>query len=768
MKRVTELLAENVVLVGLLCLVVGVPIIASPYTQTNVFLIKTVFFQSLVFGIFIFWLAGKFLKRESFGFVPLTAQWLSFLGVCLMTFAFSPYRYAAFEEFLRFLSFFLLYVLVVEEVRTERRKIVVVDVLTFVTLIACFYGILQGLGLHVFVWERADIGRIMSFFGNPNFFGTYLVAVIPVLLVLSMISGSRRRLLAVIALMSALVCLIFAGTRSAWVGFAVSLALFVLLARRTSPSPLRLRTRSPLLIILLVVLALVVLNQEAIVNRISELGDPQGSASFRVRIWEATLEMIEASPVLGSGLGTFQIVFPRFRYPGFAAEVPIGNLLHAHNEYLEIWAETGLLGLGTFLWLMVSFFGHVLKRLKTRKESGLVAAGLLCGVAGVLADSLFSASLRWTGPAFAFWLVVSLTVAAVRTGDTSPKEEHRKSRGKLAHIAVLSAGIIAAALIAGWHIQKYKANVHVGRAQALLDAGLPSKAAQELEKAQEKNPHCLPAIYLLGCLQINDGEFKAAKKSFERLDRLAPDYANGHEWKGYLYFRLEDLSRAEEEFRLCIRQKSSVFRHNMLGRIYSLQEKWDQALEQLEQSVRLGAGAGKSRVAQAAEFSPEEGMEPSAELTTDAGLRLSSAFEETELVNTHIMLARIYCQKREYGKSILQVERVAQASLNERQANAVAQICNEIAFSCAQRGVDLDRALALCEKALGLDSSNPERIHDTRAWVYFKKGQLKEARLEIQKALKIAPQDPVLRRHLDIIEQVLSGKLKDIDLEKIR
>jgi tetratricopeptide (TPR) repeat protein len=463
--------------------------------------------------------------------------------------------------------------------------------------------------------------------------------------------------------------------------------------------------------------------------------------------------MIKASPLFGSGLGTFQIVFPSFRYPGFAAEVPIGNLLHAHSEYLEIWAEMGLLGLGVFLWLMASFFGYVLKRLRPEREEGLLAVGLLCGVAGVLVDGLFSASMRWTGPAFAFWLTFSLAVAVSRPQEMATGTEREKDRGRLIQIVVICAGIITAALVARWHLQNYKANVHLGRTQALLDGGLPSQAFLELGKAQKLNPRCLPAIYLAGCLKIKEGDFQGARGWFEKLERLAPDYANSHEWKGYLHFRLGDLSSAEEEFKSCIRQKGSVFRHNMLGRIYSLQGKWDQALEQLGGSIQLGAAVSKSQPEGSAVFSLEQGIEQPIEVATDAETDPASDFEQAELVKAHMMLARIYFQKEEYEKSIEQVRSIDQQGLNGEQRRTIAGLLNNIAWNYAKTGENLDGALDLCEEALRLSHPHPELVHDTKAWVYLKKGYLKEARLEIERALETAPGDTLLRQHLELIKQ---------------
>ncbi|MGB2980282.1 MAG: O-antigen ligase family protein, partial [Candidatus Zixiibacteriota bacterium] len=677
------------------------------------------------------------------------------------------YRYAVFEEFLRFLSFFLLYVLIVEEIRGERRTTLMIDSVLLVTILTSLYGVLQRLGYPLLDWVPQHYTRVMSSYGNPNFFGTHLVAVIPLLLVLSMGSHGRRRLFSALALLLALACLLFSETRSAWIGFAFSLVFLTFLIRKTRTVRFRLKTMAPLFAVFLVIILLLFLSQGVIVERFSQLWDPQGSVFMRIHTWEAAFSMIKASPVFGSGLGTFQIVFPGFRYPGFELEVPYGNLLHAHNEYLEIWGEIGILGLALFLWLMIGFFRYAIKNLRGGRE-GLIALGLISGIAGVLVDSLFSSSMRWTGPAFTFWLLFGLAVATTGSEEASPKGRGRKPRGALAHVAVISVVLVCSALIARWHIEKYSANVHMGKGLAFLDGGLRAEAASEFRGALDDDPRCVVALYLLGCLNVEGRDFHAAKEWFQRVEKLAPDFANIHEWRGYLLFHLGDLAGAEREFKICTEAKSSVFLHNMLGRIYSVQEKWDLAARELEQSLHLAEGLRKSEVDTDANLAAGEKVERPIEAAAAAGAGVPRSFEEDEIANARIMLAKVYYEKKEHEKSIKQLERVEQDILTKKQAISVSQLCNNIAWHYAREAENLDRALELCDKALRLSPPHPELIHDTRAWVHYQKGNLQEAEAEMKRAARMAPENEVIKQHLLIIQRAIRGDSKEIDMQEIR
>ncbi|MFM7622740.1 MAG: tetratricopeptide repeat protein, partial [Alphaproteobacteria bacterium] len=73
-------------------------------------------------------------------------------------------------------------------------------------------------------------------------------------------------------------------------------------------------------------------------------------------------------------------------------------------------------------------------------------------------------------------------------------------------------------------------------------------------------------------------------------------------------------------------------------------------------------------------------------------------------------------------------------------------ILNYLAYSWIDRGVNLDRAVALLEKALSLAPNNPE-ILDSLAWGYHKKGNNDRALDGLQKAVALSPDEPVILSH---------------------
>jgi O-antigen ligase len=126
-----------------------------------------------------------------------------------------------------------------------------------------------------------------------------------------------------------------------------------------------------------------------------------------------SLRMWRDHPALGVGLGDFETAYPR--YQSFPSELWID---HAHNDYAEAVAETGLVGallmllaLGLFLRLAFRDWGHPL-----RSQASSVRLGAALGCCGLLVHSLVDFNLHI--PANAAWFAVCAALASASPSDT--------------------------------------------------------------------------------------------------------------------------------------------------------------------------------------------------------------------------------------------------------------------------------------------------------------------------------------------------------------
>ncbi len=116
-----------------------------------------------------------------------------------------------------------------------------------------------------------------------------------------------------------------------------------------------------------------------------QLTDENFAVVERLAHWEAALGMVRDHPLLGVGIGNYVPVYPAYAVPGWAD--PLG---HAHNYYLHIAAEAGLLGLAAYLVFGLAAFGHSWRSVGAL--SGIwqaVALGILGVLAAFAVHSLF-------------------------------------------------------------------------------------------------------------------------------------------------------------------------------------------------------------------------------------------------------------------------------------------------------------------------------------------------------------------------------------------
>jgi O-antigen ligase len=128
-------------------------------------------------------------------------------------------------------------------------------------------------------------------------------------------------------------------------------------------------------------------------------------SSNRIRIWQTSLLMIRASPWFGTGFGTFQTAYERWKTPGMSAEP------FAFNLWLNVAVETGLAGLACGFWVAL----RVIRIWSARSERTPIGSTLLrTAVPGLwialLVDELFDNTVFSISTSAALWLLIALTV----------------------------------------------------------------------------------------------------------------------------------------------------------------------------------------------------------------------------------------------------------------------------------------------------------------------------------------------------------------------
>lgn len=635
-------------------------------------------------------------------------------------------------------------------------------------------GLLQVLGISFTAWIPAFPSRITSTFGNPNFLGSFLAITLPLTAAFFLTSANRKKLVYLAIFLTGFVALLLTRSRGA---IAASILSFLLLFGIIVFGRSRefIEKRKPfavlglLVVVMLVVFILVDSGAEGITKRFSETSPGEGSMFYRLKIWESTLNLIRHNFIFGTGLGTFQIYFPQYTFPDFYKLVPIGNLLHAENEYLEVWSESGIVGLAFFLWIISGVFYLALKFIYSKAEikQRIIATGLLTGISAGLVQGLVCVSLRWTGPDFFFWLFISLLMALISYSEKSGRDESNSlSLKKLPDglKVILYALIMALIAIFGiWQIKGYSANIYLARAQADINIQSKVKAIPELEQAYTRNPYCLEAIFLLGCLNLELQRYSESKDWFAKLQSLAPDYGNVHEWKGLLFNVSEEFGLAEEEYKKAVRMNGSGMNHNFLGEAYASQGKFDLAEKEFERSIEIDSSYVTSRI-NLVQLDLLRGKYDRVLEKGEKVLKMSNIKKE-ERGSLELLLATACLRLNRPDEAMIKIDSIIAWRPDSTLKDKIADLLQRSAWEIVKKNQSLNRALVFCDKALSLKPTHPEIIYDTQGWVYFRKGEYSKAQAFIKKAVEKSPENEKFRRDLEIVSNVLKGIKQEIEIK---
>ena len=302
-------------------------------------------------------------------------------------------------------------VLVAVSAVNDRRQLRAMLVCAAVGLaVAALYGCYQGyIGVEV-VASQQDMtlnedmpGRVYAFFDNPNNFAEVLVMLMPLTGALTLnAKGWRGRVLGVCALAASLAALGLTYSRSSWLGLVLAVAIFLILMDwRFLPA------------MVVVGLCAIPLLPTSILNRILTIGNMEDtSAKYRVAIWEDTGRLLKDYGLTGTGLGNDVMGKVFHQYPTlYDGNYPI----HTHNNYLQMWGETGFFGLLAFLGLLLGQFKEGLQAFRRAdKELRRILAAALGSFVGILAVSLVEYTWFYPRNMFLFWFLTGTIAATIK------------------------------------------------------------------------------------------------------------------------------------------------------------------------------------------------------------------------------------------------------------------------------------------------------------------------------------------------------------------
>lgn len=214
---------------------------------------------------------------------------------------------------------------------------------------------------------------------HPNIAGYLFAMTLPLCLAIAVGERGRMRVLSLLSGGGQLLALILTYSRGSWLGWGASIFSFGVMLKRW-------REIWVILTLVGILLSLATPLQERLFSLVSPQTD--FSINERMQAMEDGLKLGLEHPVLGVGYGRGQLR-AGLREQHENAQTEYTHIAHTHNMYVELFAQTGLLGLGAFLWLLCHTLSKALGAAGHLDDAsrvfhlGIVAAWIAFAVTGL-------------------------------------------------------------------------------------------------------------------------------------------------------------------------------------------------------------------------------------------------------------------------------------------------------------------------------------------------------------------------------------------------
>lgn len=421
----------------LLALLVITPL---PYGTVEVW--STALWELLILVLALLWgIQAVTTKRLAIGLNPLVWPMLALLGLAFVQIlpiasnargTITYDSFATLDAAVKLFVCILFFLLFTTFVNTPERRKQTTMVIVLLSVVIALIGIGQTYGK--VIWPRGAFGPFI----NRNHFAGFLEMAAG-LVGARIVSQTLKRerlvlyLCYLIVICSGLVLSASRGGYLSLVAVVLFLGVMTLASRRDagaakSGRATQLRLAATLILLLAMSAgAMLLTSSDELFQRFgqakagidtSDLPDERFS---RTDLWQATSKMIKDHPIFGVGFGAFQYAFPRYDQSSGLLRVE-----QAHNDYLQLIAETGVVGAVLMLVFVVLLFGRGMAALQTRDlVQRAISLGALAGCFGIAVHSFVEFNLQVTTNAQLF-----LALAALATTKATVEEAKQPTESK--------------------------------------------------------------------------------------------------------------------------------------------------------------------------------------------------------------------------------------------------------------------------------------------------------------------------------------------------
>ena len=359
-------------------------IFLRPFISSLAFFWSNLLFSVITLGFLSFW----FLQRKpSFKLIePVSFPLGLFTFTILISIIFSLNFFRSLSQAYNYLIYILIFLSVITLPRKEKSSIInaiifagcIISLLAIYQYLFGFERLLRYMAkyniAYSFGTEYIARKRVFFPFVTPNALAGFLILMVPLILVKKIFYP---------LLIPIGIALLLTKSIGAIISLFFALVAYLFIIRK-----MNLKKFSYLASLFLIILLIIVLRTHGP----HEYLKPYFSLTRRFAYWLATLNIIKAHPLIGVGLGNFNLTITRY----------------AHNLPLQIWAEIGMAGIIAFSWLVATHIKLTFQNIKDYPDRNEIA-GLLSANIAFLFHNLIDFTFFLPEVCFIWWVLLGLS-----------------------------------------------------------------------------------------------------------------------------------------------------------------------------------------------------------------------------------------------------------------------------------------------------------------------------------------------------------------------
>ena len=504
----------------------------------------------------------------------------------------------SFGDYIIFISYIILYFTIINVINQKKEFNSFIKIFSITSFLVSIYALIHYYGLDPYF---SEINQITSTIGQKNWISNYLAIIFPIIFSYYLLEKIRKNKVIYYLLLSILYAtLMICQSRGIWISISLTLIFAIYIIIKFKFYEIFKTNKKWLVLILVTFLVITIiystdnfLNKSAITvtERAVSIFDIQGSSlNARLLMWRTTFEMIKDRPMFGSGIGTFKMNYLDYQAE-FLKNNPeyikySGKAREAHNEYLQMWAELGIIGLGIFIGIILTFFNLIINYLKKVDDDKdkMIVFGLVLGVTCFLIHCLFTFPFHVPALGSTFFILLGLTVVYINEFGLNEVDKKNSKRIKInmnhsiKKIIIILIFIIAFLLIYTLVFKPYSAEIHYFKGIKYYEKENYNNALKDFKYAAWLDPYNGRILHALGSTYYHLDIQDEAQKILQRTKYYFND-RNIYRNLGLSYTQSGNYQEAEKEFRYAI-YLDPIFTNAYidLAYLYAKQEEYDKAI----------------------------------------------------------------------------------------------------------------------------------------------------------------------------------------------